>query len=69
MEPGEGLEWDAKNLKHGNKINNSGKTRVSIDFRVIDEEDYVPSNQTSIDAKFPFAIRDENCPNGYYDII
>jgi len=69
LKHGECLEWDAKNLKHGNKINNSGKTRVSIDFRVIDEEDYVPSNQTSIDAKFPFAIRDENCPNGYYDII
>ena len=68
-EYGECLEWDAKNLKHGNKVNNSGKTRVSVDFRVIDEENYVASDQTSIDAKFPFAIRDKDCPNGYYDIM
>ena len=32
---GECIQWDGCNLTHGNKINNTGKARVSIDFRVI----------------------------------
>ena len=32
---GEYYIWNGANLSHGNQINNTGKTRISIDFRVL----------------------------------
>jgi len=57
---GECMKWDGVNLMHGNKVNSSDKTRVSVDFRVIDKKNYVPSEHGSINMKIPFSI------GGYY---
>jgi len=57
---GECVEWDASNLKHGNKANSSDSTRVSVDFRVIPQSRYVDSNQTTINTSMTFSL------GGYY---
>ena len=60
---GEIIQWDGCNLTHGNKINETGKARISIDFRVIKHSNYKPSEHGSINMKTPFAI------GGYYKTI
>jgi hypothetical protein len=60
---GEVIEWDGCNLMHGNKINETGKTRISLDFRVIKYKNYIPSDHCSINTKTPFAI------GGYYKLM
>lgn len=57
---GETIQWDGSNLSHGNKINQTGKARVSVDFRVIRKSNYVPSDHPSINAKTEFKL------GGYY---
>lgn len=59
---GEIIKWDGCNLMHGNKINKTGKTRISIDFRIIKYSNYKPSDHGSINTKTPFAI------GGYYKL-
>jgi len=58
---GEVIEWDGSNLKHGNKENTEGFTRISMDFRVISKQNYIPSTHASINTKTTFAI------GGYYN--
>ena len=53
-------EWDGSNLTHGNKINDTGKTRVSVDFRVIAKSKYKDSNRLTINTETPFSL------GGYY---
>ncbi len=53
---GECIRWDASNLTHGNKINTTGKSRVSIDFRVIAYDNYIPSDTGSINHNIKFKI-------------
>ena len=60
---GECMEWDGSNLMHGNKVNDSDETRVSVDFRVMPRSIYVDSTHTSINTKIPFRI------GGYYEVI
>lgn len=60
---GECIQWDGSNLTHGNKINETGKTRVSVDFRVMPYSRYEPSNHGSINMKIKFEI------GGYYELI
>jgi hypothetical protein len=60
---GEIIKWDGSNLTHGNKINTTGKTRVSVDFRVIPYDRYEPSNHGSINMDSKFRIGD------YYNLI
>jgi len=60
---GEIIQWDGCNLTHGNKINETGRTRISIDFRVIEYKNYIPSDHGSINTKTPFAI------GGYYKLM
>lgn len=60
---GEVIKWDGSNLTHGNKINTTGKTRVSVDFRVISYENYQPSDRGSINMKTKFEI------GGYYTLM
>ncbi len=42
--PGQVVVFDGVHLRHGNKINDTGSTRVSFDFRCIPMADYAPSN-------------------------
>jgi hypothetical protein len=53
---GEFIQWDGPNLLHGNKLNETGKTRISIDFRVIEYKNYLPSEHGSINLKKKFKI-------------
>ena len=62
-EYGEIIQWDGSNLTHGNKINETGKARVSIDFRVMKYLNYKPSEYGSINTKTKFQI------GGYYKIL
>lgn len=55
---GQIVKWDGSNLTHGNKINKTGKTRVSIDFRVISYDRYEPSEYGSINMQSKFKIGD-----------
>ncbi len=61
-EYGEFVKWDGPNLLHGNKVNNTGKTRISIDFRIIEYKNYQPSEHGSINLGKKFKI------GGYYSI-
>ena len=56
------IQWDGSNLSHGNKINKTGKCRVSMDFRVISKSNYIESNHLTINTKIKFGI------GGYYKI-
>lgn len=62
-EYGEFYRWDASNLKHGNKQNDTGTTRVSVDFRIIPYSRYKDSDHGSINMKLPFKI------GGYYELM
>jgi hypothetical protein len=53
---GETIQWDGSNLMHGNRINETGKTRVSADFRIIKYSKYKPSEHGSINTKSKFQI-------------
>ena len=55
-EYGEFVKWDGPNLLHGNKVNNTGKTRISIDFRIIEYKNYQPSEHGSINLGKKFKI-------------
>ena len=46
---------------HGNKLNETGKTRVGFDFRVIRPSEYTESDKTSLNVTRKFAI------GGYYE--
>jgi ectoine hydroxylase-related dioxygenase (phytanoyl-CoA dioxygenase family) len=63
LDYGQILEFDGANLLHGNKINDSNSTRVSVDFRVVRYKDFKPSNKGSINMDSKFNI------GGYFDLI
>jgi hypothetical protein len=60
---GEVIQWDGSNLTHGNKINETNKARISVDFRVMKYSNYKPSDHGSINTKTKFQI------GGYYKIL
>jgi len=63
-EYGETIEWDGSNCRHGNKPNNTGKTRVSFDFRILSREIYDTSTpKKSITQGTSFKIVD------YFDTV
>ena len=45
MRVGELIQFDGNHLTHGNKKNETGKTRVSMDFRVLPLSKYNPENE------------------------
>lgn len=53
---GEFIQWDGPNLLHGNKLNQTNKTRISIDFRVIESKNYIPSETGSINLNKKFKL-------------
>ena len=59
-EYGECIQWDGSNLSHGNKLNITGKTRVSIDFRVMLDSNYIANDKGSINTNTVFE------KGGYY---
>ena len=51
--------WDGANLKHGNKVNDTGVSRVSIDFRILPYDKYdVGQAKSSVSAGKKFIIGD-----------
>jgi hypothetical protein len=56
LEVGEVLVFDGVNLAHGNKLNETGKTRVSFDFRVIPRSHYAPRTDVTINTGVKFEI-------------
>jgi len=53
---GELIQWNGSNLMHGNKVNKTGKARVSVDFRVMTYSNYKPSEHGSINTNTKFKI-------------
>lgn len=56
MSYGQILKFDGANLMHGNRLNDTFQTRVSFDFRVVDIENFKPSNKGSINMNSKFDI-------------
>ncbi len=57
MRAGELIEFDGNKLTHGNKVNITGKTRVSIDFRVLPLSAYKEGDpKESVTRKTKFKI-------------
>jgi hypothetical protein len=56
VEVGQVLVFDGVNLAHGNKTNETGKTRVSFDFRVIPRSQYRPRTDVSVNTGVKFEI-------------
>lgn len=62
VEVGQVLVFDGVNLAHGNKLNETGKTRVSFDFRVIPKSQYRPRHDAqSVNTGVRFEI------GGYFE--
>lgn len=64
VSPGQFLQFNGCHLKHGNKINDTGKTRVSFDFRVIPQSQYKenPDAGVSVVRGIKFVL------GGYYEL-
>ena len=58
LEVGECMMWDGANLLHGNKTNDTGVARVSVDFRIIPLSKYKNNSMTSITNKTKMIIGD-----------
>ena len=58
---GEILVFSGANLYHGNKNNESNDTRVSVDFRLVDPNKFVPNSKGSINMNTAFDI------GGYFE--
>jgi len=57
LEYGEIAHFDGNNCVHGNKVNATGQTRVSFDFRLLSMDDYQTAEpKRSLGAGLPFAI-------------
>jgi hypothetical protein len=61
-EVGQFYLWQGSNLIHGNKINETGKSRVSVDFRVMPLSLYKDNDRTSTSNETKMIIGD------YFDI-
>jgi hypothetical protein len=57
-EPGEVLVFSGATLRHGNKPNQSDRTRVSFEFRVIPRDRYEARDETSVVMGKQFALGD-----------
>jgi hypothetical protein len=57
-EPGQLLVFDGVNVRHGNKVNTTGATRMSLDFRCILKSDFEDRGLRSISEGRRFAVGD-----------
>jgi hypothetical protein len=55
---GEFWKWSGANLLHGNKLNDTGVSRVSVDFRVLPVSKYEENNKVSITNNTKMVIGD-----------
>lgn len=60
---GEVLVFNGANLLHGNKTNIEHDTRVSVDFRIVNPTEFIPSTKGSINTNTSFDI------GGYFQKI
>lgn len=63
LNPGQVLVFDSVNWHHGNKVNETGSTRVSFDFRCIPLANYTASTLRTVDAGRGLWIGD------YFDVL
>ena len=56
LNPGDLFTFNGNKCLHGNLPNRTGKTRVSLDFRVMKESDYKENNNTSITTGTKFIV-------------
>jgi ectoine hydroxylase-related dioxygenase (phytanoyl-CoA dioxygenase family) len=63
LAPGQALLFDGVGLYHGNKLNDTGKTRVSFDIRVVPRSKFVPSGKKSVNTGVSMDI------GGYYETL
>ena len=55
---GDVVMWNGSLLLHGNKLNDTGKSRVSVDFRILPKSKYRITNDISITNKTKMVIGD-----------
>ena len=60
---GEILVFSGANLNHGNKINGTDSSRVSIDFRLVDPAKFVPNENKSVNGITSFTL------GGYFETL
>jgi len=53
VDVGEIVMWDGANLLHGNKMNDTGKARVSVDFRILPLSKYKNTDNRSLSSMSP----------------
>jgi ectoine hydroxylase-related dioxygenase (phytanoyl-CoA dioxygenase family) len=58
---GEILVFSGANLMHGNRPNIGPSTRVSVDFRLVDPNKFIPTEAGSINMKAKFDV------GGYFE--
>lgn len=63
---GEYIMFEGGKLSHGNEINKTDETRVSIDMRVIPVSKFVPSDKKGLAYG---KVRNIGGENAYYDVI
>ncbi len=56
LEYGQILCFNGADLIHGNKINKSDRSRVSVDFRIVHRDKFAPSTEGSINTGVKFDI-------------
>lgn len=60
---GEILVFDGVNLRHGNKINQTGITRISMDFRAIPLNQFTETNQHTSSSGLKMSL------NSYFELM
>ena len=63
LNPGQMFEFDGTRLRHGNQSNRTGRTRVSLDFRVIPLTRYRPTGLATLSSGTPLEL------GGYYELM
>lgn len=60
---GEVLVFNGASLSHGNKINETGSSRLSVDFRLVDPTKFVSNNNKSVNGITNFTL------GGYFETL
>ena len=60
---GQVLVFNGVDFLHGNRINDTGQTRVSMDFRICEEANFIPNDKATLNSKKRMEI------GGYFEKI